>query len=56
MWDSRAWLVLERRDARLEERCSIELGTRYDGEMEAAVQHEQSIIDEIEWVMRVGGC
>lgn len=33
-----------------------ELETRYDGEMEAAVQHEQSIIDEIEWVMKVSGC
>ena len=33
-----------------------ELETRYDGDMEAAVQHEQSIIDEIEWVMKVGGC
>ncbi len=33
-----------------------ELETRYDGEMEAAVQHEQSIIDEIEWVMKVSSC
>lgn len=33
-----------------------ELETRFDGDMEAAVQHEQSIIDEIEWVMKVSGC
>jgi hypothetical protein len=30
-----------------------ELERRYEGEMEAAIQHEQSIIDEIEWVMQV---
>jgi hypothetical protein len=30
-----------------------ELETRYEREMEAAIQHEQSIIDEIEWVMKV---
>ncbi|KAF7510755.1 hypothetical protein GJ744_006121 [Endocarpon pusillum] len=30
-----------------------ELETRFDGDMEAAVQHEQSIIDEIEWVMKM---
>jgi len=30
-----------------------ELEKRYEREMEAAIQHEQSIIDEIEWVMQV---
>jgi hypothetical protein len=30
-----------------------ELENRYEQEMEAAIQNEQSIIDEIEWVMSV---
>lgn len=33
-----------------------ELEMRYEREMEAAVQHEQSIMDEIEWIMKVCGC
>lgn len=33
-----------------------ELETRYERDMEAAIQHEQSIVDEIEWVMKVRDC
>jgi hypothetical protein len=32
-----------------------ELEMRYERDMEAATQHEQSIIDEIEWVMKACG-
>jgi hypothetical protein len=31
------------------------LEMRYERDMEAAIQHEQSLIDEIEWVMKVCG-
>lgn len=29
-----------------------ELETRFERDMEAAIQHEQSIMDEIEWIMK----
>jgi hypothetical protein len=33
-----------------------ELEARYELDMEAAIQHEQSIMDEIEWVMKACYC
>ncbi len=33
-----------------------ELEVRYERDMQAAIQHEQSIIDEIEWVMKACVC
>lgn len=33
-----------------------ELQSRYEREMEAAIQHEQSIVNEVEWVMKACVC